>query len=149
MICEDLARSDPCHEVLRSIGCNLVIALLMDGPQLPTRWPARYATNLADDPGSSVLTLSSRALIERSNNGREHADWTVALWKDDRGKTTKIGCPPDKHGVVLMLNAERVTEMSLDGRANDDAYAWRLRADPRPIALDADDRHARSVVEAR
>ncbi len=54
LICEDLARSDPCQDVVRAIGPNLVIALLMDGPQLESRWPARYATVLADDPGSGV-----------------------------------------------------------------------------------------------
>jgi hypothetical protein len=56
MICEDLARSEPCHEPLKSVGSNLIFALLMDGPQLPHRWSARYATSLADDPGSSVLS---------------------------------------------------------------------------------------------
>ena len=39
LICEDLARADPCQSVVRAIGPNLLIALLMDGPQLPSRWP--------------------------------------------------------------------------------------------------------------
>src|SRR5262249_17681153 len=59
LICEDLARSEPCQDLVRAIGPNLVIALLMDGPQLKDRWPARYATVLAEDPGSSVLTVTS------------------------------------------------------------------------------------------
>lgn len=50
LICEDLARIDPCQSILRAVGPNLLFALLMDGPQLEKRWPGRYATALADDP---------------------------------------------------------------------------------------------------
>ena len=53
LICEDLARQDPAADLIRAVGPNLVIALLMDGPQLNGRWPARYASVLAEDPGSS------------------------------------------------------------------------------------------------
>jgi hypothetical protein len=59
LICEDLARPDPVGNLLRSVGPNLVIALLMDGPQIVKRWPGRYAASLADDPGSSVLSVTS------------------------------------------------------------------------------------------
>lgn len=41
LICEDLARPDPVSEILRSVGPNLIIALLSDGPQLVGRWPGR------------------------------------------------------------------------------------------------------------
>jgi hypothetical protein len=50
LICEDLARPDPVADVVRVVGPNLVIALLMDGPQLKERWPTRHAIALADDP---------------------------------------------------------------------------------------------------
>jgi 5-methylcytosine-specific restriction enzyme A len=53
---------------MRSVGPNLVVALLMDGPQLTARWPARYASVLADDPGSSVLTLTSLGMCLRSRS---------------------------------------------------------------------------------
>ena len=43
---------------MHAIGPNLVFTLLMNGPQLKTRWPARYAKILADDPGSSVLSIT-------------------------------------------------------------------------------------------
>lgn len=62
LICEDLARSDPCHEIVRSTGANLVFVLLMDGPQIEQRWAALSSSGLAEDPGSSVLTLTCRAL---------------------------------------------------------------------------------------
>lgn len=32
LICEDLARPDPAGEIIRAVGPNLIIALLMDGP---------------------------------------------------------------------------------------------------------------------
>ena len=54
LICEDLARQEPVSSLVRAVGPSLVIALLMDGPQLQSRWPSRYASVLADDPGSSV-----------------------------------------------------------------------------------------------
>ena len=37
LICEDLARPDPVGNLLRAVGPNLVIALLMDGPQINAR----------------------------------------------------------------------------------------------------------------
>ena len=50
LVCEDLARPDPVANMVRAVGPNLLIALLMDGPQTKERWAARYATVLADDP---------------------------------------------------------------------------------------------------
>src|SRR5262249_45637220 len=66
LICEDLARQDPAADLIRAVGPNLLIALLMDGPQLSGRWPSRYASVLAEDPGCSVLTLTSLGMAERS-----------------------------------------------------------------------------------
>src|SRR5205807_9329887 len=59
VICEDLARLDPVDQLIRSVGPNLLIALLQDGPQLRSRWGARYATVYAEDPGTSILTVTS------------------------------------------------------------------------------------------
>lgn len=59
LICEELGRSDVCHDILRAVGPNLVFALLMDSAQLPGRWPGQYAAALADDPGCAVLSLTS------------------------------------------------------------------------------------------
>ena len=67
VICEDLARPDPLIEMIHAVGPTLVIALLMDAPQLPHRWPGRYAMALADDPGSSVLTVTSLGMINLSS----------------------------------------------------------------------------------
>ena len=118
LICEDLARQDPISELVRAVGPNLVIALLMDGPQLPSRWPARYATVLADDPGSSVLTLTSIGMAELSRPpAASSTSRAIALWKDAKtGDAISIELPPKKDAVVLSLSRELVREYSADGR---------------------------------
>ena len=127
LICEDLARTDPAQEVLRAIGPKLIFALLMDGPQLMTRWPARYATVLADDPGSSVLTLTSMALIERANaSGKHAASHCVGLWRDADGDTQELKVAPGFHGLGLSLSQVEVTEQTMDGRRDADAATWIL-----------------------
>jgi hypothetical protein len=66
VICEDLARPDPVGDLLRAVVPNLVLALLMDGPQIKERWSARYATTLAEDPGCSALRLTSAGMSKLS-----------------------------------------------------------------------------------
>ena len=63
LVCEDLAHIDDVVELMRAVGPTLVIALLLDGPQLASRWTARYASVLSDDPGSAVLTLTSYGMV--------------------------------------------------------------------------------------
>jgi hypothetical protein len=118
LICEDLARQDPIAELVRAVGPNLVIALLMDGPQLPSRWPARYATVLADDPGSSVLTLTSLGMAELSRPpAAATPSRAIALWKDAKtGEAVSIELPRDKQAAVLSLSRVFVNEYAADGR---------------------------------
>jgi hypothetical protein len=59
LVCEDLAQTDDVAAVIRAVGPMIVVTPLLDGPQLGSRWAARYASVLADDPGSAVLTLTS------------------------------------------------------------------------------------------
>ena len=66
LVCEDLAQIDDVADVLRSVGPMVLIIPLLDGPQLSSRWAARYASVLADDPGSTVLTLTSYGMARRS-----------------------------------------------------------------------------------
>jgi len=119
LICEDLARPDPVGDVIRAIGPNLVIALLLDGPQIPERWPVRYASVLADDPGCSVLTVTSAGMAKLSRprymRGYKKNSSTVASWKDIRGNTLRI----DLNGgeaVVLGIKIDRRQEWTADGR---------------------------------
>ncbi len=126
LICEDLARSEPCHSAVRSVGPNLVFVLLMDGAQIASRWSARYATSLADDPGCAVLTLTSRGLITRVNQmGRRNPNSAVALWKDDVNSVSSLHLPKGAAALLLTLSAEEATEATLDGRKTPSAAAWR------------------------
>jgi hypothetical protein len=140
MICEDLARSDPAHEPLRAVGPNLVFVILMDGPQTPKRWSARYSLGLADDPGCSVLTLTSRALIERANNvaSRGKGPWNIALWQaGDDYRPKKIVCAAGAQAVVVTLVGEPCNEATLDGRTNTQTRVWQLSGAPKQIRLGA------------
>lgn len=140
VICEDLARVDPALAILRSVGPNLVVALLMDGAQIKQRWPGTYATTLADDPGSSVLSFTSLGLIERSNAVRgpagEPTSRSIALWKnrpiqrpaaDGKDDFLEVSLGEGFHAKVLSLRSARASETTMDGRSNSDASAWYLR----------------------
>ena len=119
LICEDLARQDPVADLVRSVGPNLVIALLMDAPQVRARWPARYATVLADDPGSSVLTLSSVGMVDLARPpAGVQASRSIALWKDARSASAvEIELPRGGDAVIVSLCNERVQEWTADGRS--------------------------------
>lgn len=130
MICEDLARVDPCQQVIRAVGPNLVFALLMDAPQLAGRWPARYATVLAEDPGCAVLTLTSRGLMTRQHRTGTYRsrgdDRVIAMWRDDRNAAPiELKCPYDAQAVLLTVVEETAEDISLDGRCDRSAKAWR------------------------
>jgi len=136
LICEELARSEPCHEILRSVAPNLIFALLLDGPQIEKRWPAQYASNLADDPGSAVLTFTSYGLIDRTNKqGRFDPNHSIALWKDDTGKIVEIKMPPGEkmRGVLLSLWSDNVVDRTITGKQSR-VLSWRY-ANHMPISL--------------
>lgn len=116
LICEDLARQDPVAEIVRRVGPSLVIAILMDGPQRMDRWSAQYAGVLADDPGSSVLTVTSLGMVRR--NG-EHASASICLWRDQLNQPKTIELSNDETAVVLSLGFQGSKEFSADGRAVD------------------------------
>ncbi len=118
LICEDLARIDPVSQCLRAMGPNLILALLMDGPQLVRRWPGRYATVFADDPGSSVLTVTSLGMALLSRPAGTQPEPIVALWKDSIRGDVEIKLQPDAQGIVLTLWAEAVEEFTSDGRSD-------------------------------
>jgi hypothetical protein len=118
LVCEDLARVDPVLPAINAVGPNLVVALLMDGPQLEHRWPGRYATVLADDPGSSVLTVTSVGMVDRSSMPGEARDRRIALWKEQGGTAKAIQLPKGDHAVLLSLSASPTEQVSLDGRSD-------------------------------
>ncbi|MEL6819689.1 MAG: hypothetical protein AAFP80_13655 [Pseudomonadota bacterium] len=125
LICEDLARNDPCHDILRSVAPNLIFALLMDGPQIPERWPARYASTLADDPGSTIITLTSRALVERANDYSGFArSNSVGLIRDEDGISHQLDLDQGANGVLVTLASKEVKDVTIDGRWTDNASGW-------------------------
>lgn len=135
LICEDLARNDPCLDIVRSVAPNLVFALLMDGSQLPNRWSARYAGSLADDPGCTVLTLTSFGLIDRSNDHRsKDKSFSVGLLRDSKGLTTEITLPPGNEAILLTLGSEEAKDITIDGRKTTNASKW-FYVSQRPIKL--------------
>jgi hypothetical protein len=116
LVCEDLAQIDDVAEIIRSVGPTLVFTLLLDGPQLTSRWAARYASVLADDPGSAVLTLTSFGMVQRCRpHGRDPAR-VIALWKDPVRGAREIALEASAQGVILTICGDRVTRRSADGR---------------------------------
>jgi hypothetical protein len=116
VICEDLARLDEVAELLRDIGPTLVVTILLDGPQLASRWTARYASVLADDPGSSVLTLSAAGMVHRSRPPGMPLSSVIALWKDATRGLREIELAPGASGVLMSMASSRARRRAADGR---------------------------------
>src|SRR5262249_49854900 len=106
MVCEDLAQIDAAAELLRSVGPTVVITPLLDGPQLASRWAARYASVLADDPGSAVLTLTSAGMAARSRPRGSSPSNVIALWKDPVRGVREIPLEAGAQGVLLTACAD-------------------------------------------
>ncbi|MGV3617395.1 MAG: hypothetical protein ACO1SV_18880 [Fimbriimonas sp.] len=127
LICEDLARQEPAADLVRGIGPSLVMALLMDGPQISGRWPSLYATVLADDPGSSVLSITSKGMVGLSKplNGGTPSH-SLALWKQRGGVTHSYpGECGECDALLFSFSADRRREITVDGRS-DHGYAYTL-----------------------
>jgi hypothetical protein len=116
LVCEDLARIDEVADVLRAIGPTLVVVTLLDGPQLASRWAARYASVLADDPGSAVVTLTSFGFVQRSLPPGRPPSRVVSLWKDPVRGLREIPLDADGHGVMIHIQVGRTTRRTADGR---------------------------------
>lgn len=127
LICEDLARQEPVADVIRGIGPTLIIAILLDGPQLPARWSARYASALADDPGSSVLTVTSLGMTLRSKKYKgesfKEVSREIGLWRDMEEGFEKISIGEGQAGVLLNASAKWREELTADGRVDSKSSA--------------------------
>jgi hypothetical protein len=118
LICEDLAQLEPISHIIRGVGPNLVIAVLLDGPQLPQRWPARYVGVLADDPGSAVLTLTSLGMAVRCTAPGKTESRVIALWKGQDSSWAPIELTEGAMAVLLSISAETREEFTADGRSD-------------------------------
>jgi hypothetical protein len=116
LVCEDLAQNDEIAQLIRSVGPTGVNVGLLDGPQLASRWAARYASVLADDPGSAVLTLTSFGMVERSRPEGREASRVIALWKDPTRGVREIPLEPGSQAVLLTVCMDRAPRFSADRR---------------------------------
>lgn len=136
LLCEDLAQQDPVAQLVRAVGPNLVVALLMDGPQLVGRWPARFATVLADDPGASVLSLTSIGMCELSRPPGKPVSRTIALWKDAKSREAiEIELPRDASAILLNLARHKEEEWTADGRPDGGAAGFPILAGIHPLKV--------------
>jgi hypothetical protein len=91
----------------------------MDGPQLRQRWSAYHATVLADDPGSSVLTLTSLGMAKLSQPRDQIGSdpkTIIALWRDPITGIAEIALPPNARAAILTLSRHNCVETSADFR---------------------------------
>jgi hypothetical protein len=116
LVCEDLAHIDDVFDLLREVGPTLVVGLLLDGPQLGSRWMGRYASVLADDPGSAVLTLTSYGMVACAWRNGQPSSSVVALWKDNARGSREITLEPDAQGILLALERQPALRRAADGR---------------------------------
>ena len=121
LICEDLAQLEPVSDLIRGVGPTLLVALLLDGPQLKERWSARYAGVFADDPGTAVLTVTALGMAERSrrtgpDDGRGNR--TAALWKDQLTGWQTFDVPRDADALLVTISASWREEFTADGRTD-------------------------------
>ena len=116
LVCEDLAQNDEIAQLIRSVGPTGVNVGLLDGPQLASRWAARYASALADDPGSAVLTLTSFGMVERSRPEGREVSRVIALWKDPTRGVREIPLEPGAQAVLLTVCMDRAPRYSADRR---------------------------------
>jgi hypothetical protein len=116
LVCEDLAQADDVAGVIRAVGPTIVVTPLLDGPQLSSRWGARYAGVLVDDPGSAVLTLTSFGMTQRSRPPGCSPSRVVALWSGPGPVASEIPLDPGAHGILLSATVGHAVRRSFDGR---------------------------------
>jgi hypothetical protein len=92
------------------------VDVVIDGPQLSSRWGARYAGVLADDPGSAVLTLTSFGMTQRSRPPGRNPSRVVALWKGHGQLAREIPLDPGAHAILLSATVGATIRRSFDGR---------------------------------
>ena len=119
IICEDLARIEPSHDCIRSIGPDIIFALLMDGPQISNRWSARCAKAFTEDPGSRVLTITSKGLLNRVNDKEIYPrNESIGLFSSRRSHR-EIICPFNGVGVILSLSISNDKGSTICGRISE------------------------------
>ena len=130
------ASSSSLADVVRRVGPSLVVAVLLDGPQLTSRWPSRYSSVLTDDPGAAVLTLTSYGMAARSRPPGKRGSRVVAHWNNPVDGPQEIELAPRAAAILLSMSVETTTLWTADGRSHADvpyldlAELQQLRAKP-------------------
>lgn len=157
LVCEDIAHMDEVIELLRVVGPTMVVALLLDGPQLASRWTARYASVLADDPGSAVLTLTSYGMVANAWGEDRPASSVVALGKDNARGIHEISPDTDAQGILLGLDSVPAIRRAADGRSPElntsdlhlaDVTQLRAALDVRPRVVEGSGRPSLSPADS-
>ena len=126
MVCEDLASFDEVADLVRRAGPSLVVAVLLDGPQLRSRWPCRYGSVLTDDPGSAVLTLTSYGMARRCQPPGKPRSRVVAHWNSPLDGLREVELAPRASAVLLSIRVESSTLWTADGRRHGDVPRLKL-----------------------
>jgi predicted amidohydrolase len=119
LVCEDLARVDEVADLLRRIGPSLVVTPLLDGPQLASRWSCRYATVLADEPQSAVLTLTALGMASRSKPPGKAASRVVAMWSDPATGRHELELARGASAMLITATIDMTTAWTADGRRHE------------------------------
>jgi len=145
VVCEYLARLNEVADMLRAVAPAVAVTPLLDGPQLSSRWTARYASVLADDPASAVLTLTSYGLVERCRPAGRPPSSVVALRTDstrparDRPRSRLPRGAPERR--------RRPRQAEERGRSGAGGQTPRISASPASIrSAPARPRHRRATV---
>jgi hypothetical protein len=133
LLCEDLARLEPVADLVRSIGPSLVVTLLLDGPQLASRWTARYASVLADDPGSAVCTLTSYGMVRRCRPPGCEPSNVVGLWKDASGELTELELADGAQALLIATTVVASDTTTADGRHHPGTTSTLMLAGVQPL----------------
>ena len=98
------------------MGPTFVFVPVLDGPQLNSRWAARYASVLPDDPGSSVLTLTSFGMARRCRPHGHDSSSVVGLLKDPVSGIHEIPLETGAQGVLVSVCGSWTSRRTVDGR---------------------------------
>jgi len=155
LICEDLARQEPVGEVIRGIGPTLLTALLSDGPQINQRWSARYASVLADDPGTSVLSVTSKGMSKRSRKPdgtlpKPEEPLAIGLWKDLIKGWTVLELEQDMDALMFTVSSKFEKEFTIDGRSdNSSSSVFRMDSvKPKQVKIKDNKKHDYEKVDS-
>lgn len=76
-----------------------------------------------------MLTVTSMGLLKRGNDTKRYPEnRTVALWRDETGKTRELAVDQDDSALLLSLSAVPVEDQTLDGRTKTDQWSWRYES---------------------